>query len=80
MSQNPPPVEMTDQLSELLAEVDDVASGPAARALNATVTLCDQALTGRGGNPLDRAQHLRRIAVCCDDLTTHLVRQAERAN
>jgi hypothetical protein len=71
---------MSDQLSQLLAEVDDLAADPGARALNAALVLSEQALAGTGKEALDRADHLRRIATCCEDVTAHLLKQADRAH
>ena len=80
MSQMTPPADMTDQLSQLLAEVDDLATEPGARALNAAIVLTDQALAGDSKDALDRADHLRRIAICCEDVTAHLLKQTVRAS
>jgi hypothetical protein len=71
---------MSDQLSQLLAEVDDLAADPGARALNAALVLTDQALAGTGKEARDRADHLHRIAICCEDVTAHLLKQVVRAN
>lgn len=67
--------QMPSDLGALLADLDADQGIVAARALSASLSLHDRAVNG--GSVVEEAERLRRIAECCDDLTSQLERDPQ---
>ena len=71
MSQTPPRAAAPAQLAELLSDLESAAGDAGARALKAVLVLSDDPR-----QPATSAQHARRIADCCADLTRQFARDS----
>lgn|GEM_PF-2650552 len=71
MSQTPTRAAPPAHLAELLSDLERAAGDAGARALKAVLVLSDDPR-----QPATSAQHTRRIADCCADLTRQFARDA----